>query len=299
MKGTSKDHRVNAGCTGPARGQVSLPKQRQLVKERKEKGKDPSARGVWSGVCGKSARRARPRRHDPGSRLWRPHACPAEAHTREPGVWGWACAGWGVVRAGAPRVASSRRSENFLAHPEPCHPREAGTGVPEGGAARGGGWGTGAAGWAGRGDLAALTVWPDGPGAHGSPAAGAGRRPNLAWRTPGGGRSGGARGWSWVGGGGPGRASRRTVPAARRAGCVPGAVAAPGSGSRPARRGRGLRAPRAPHQPSTPRRLITFASGPLGGASCASPPLGALAERGGFLPLTSSSEMQKIGDFDR
>lgn len=36
-----------------------------------------------------------------------------------------------------------------------------------------------------------------------------------------------------------------------------------------------------------------------GAASCTSPPLGALAERGNSFPLTSSSEMQKISDFDR
>ena len=79
------------------------------------------------------------------------------------------------------------------------------------------------------------------------------------------------------------------------AGLQGGVPVAPGSWPR------GPHGRRTPRPPASPRRLITFASGPGGGgaASCTSPPLGALAERGNSFPLTSSSEMQKISDFDR
>lgn len=75
-------------------------------------------------------------------------------------------------------------------------------------------------------------------------------------------------------------------------------AAARESRSRPAAGGREPRGPRTQRRPATPRRLITFASTP-GGDSCTSPPLGAGTQRGNSFPLTSSSEMQKISDFDR
>lgn len=197
------------------------------------------------------------------------------AHARGAGSAGvrvrGVCARRGSARCLLPALA------NFLAHPEPSLPPVAATGGPQRGGRPGDRLREGDAGGTYR---AAGGPWRPRErsrrrGAAALPClARRGRRPRL---PP-----------SLVG-----------AQAAREGRGVDAAAAAPGSRSRPARGGRGLRALRAPRPPATPRGLITFASGPLGGASCASPPLGALAERGNSFPLTSSSEMQKISDFDR
>lgn len=96
------------------------------------------------------------------------------AHPEPKPSVGWECAG--CARTGAP-AASSPRSANFRAHPEPRLPPAAGPGGREGGAARG-------AEGLKEGDGAALTRWPNGPGAPRAELTAPGGRPAQPGAPP-------------------------------------------------------------------------------------------------------------------